>query len=66
MPSYKVHLSSIDRTDDSNDIEFTTFVEADNNDDAVQKAKAVQKVERPGISVVDTWYWSAYETAEKI
>jgi len=65
MPRYKVELLSIDRKDESNDIQFFTFVDASNLNDAVSKAKAIQKIQRPDINPADTWCWVPYETAEK-
>lgn len=65
MQQYKVELISIDRKDEISDVHFSTFVEADNSDEAIRNAKIVQKQEIPGINTADTWMWFAYETAEK-
>ena len=65
MPQYKVELLSIDSEDESKDIQFCTFVDADNSDDAVAKAKSIQKIERPDINPADTWCWITHETAER-
>lgn len=65
MPCYKVELLSIDRKDESKDIQFYTFVEATDSNDAVSKAKEIQKIQRPDLNPADTWCWVSYETAEK-
>lgn len=64
MPQYKVALESIDRQDETKDINFSTFVVADSSDEAIEKAKVIQKTEKD-INPADTWFWSAYETAEE-
>lgn len=65
MPQFRVDLFSIDSEDESRDIQFSTLVDATLNEDAVVKAKAVQRKERPAIHPADTWAWTAYKTAEK-
>lgn len=65
MQQYKVELISIDRKDETRDVHFSTFVVADNSDEAIKNAKIVQKQEKPEINTADTWMWFAYETAEK-
>lgn len=65
MPRYKVELLSVSRDDESKDVQFVTYVEAADTDDAVRKAKDVQKKERPELNAADTWFWFPYETAEK-
>ena len=65
MQQYKVELISIDRKDETKDVHFTTFVEADNSDSAIETAKLVQNNQMPEINIADTWMWFAYETAEK-
>jgi len=65
MPRYKVELLSVSRDDESKDVQFITYVEASNTDDAVRKAKDVQKKEKPEVHAADNWFWFAYETAEK-
>lgn len=70
MKRFKVELLSIDRTKETEtetekkDIQYTTFVEAENSDGAISRAKDNQKKDRPDINVADTWCWFAYETAE--
>lgn len=64
MPQYKVTLESIDRQDETKDIQFSTFVVADSRDEAIEKAKVIQKAEK-NINPADAWCWSAYETAEQ-
>lgn len=64
MPQYKVALESIDRQDETKDIHFSTFVVAASSDEAIEKAKLIQKAEK-AINPADTWLWSAYETAEE-
>jgi hypothetical protein len=67
MTRYKVELLSIDvKSEESKkDIQFFTFVDANDENDAVAKAKEIQKVQRPNIIPANTWFWSSYETAEK-
>jgi hypothetical protein len=64
MPRYKVELFSIDRNDESKDIEFVTFVDAPDQESARLKAKEYQKLKKPEINVADNWSWSVSETAE--
>ena len=65
MKQFKVELLSIDRTNEIKNIQFITFVEADDKDGAIYKAKGIQKKDRSDINPSDTWLWHAYETAEK-
>ena len=48
MTRYKVELLSIDRKDKSKDIQFFTFVDASDSDDAVSKAEDYPKDTTPG------------------
>lgn len=64
MKKFKVELLSIDRTNETKDIQYTTFVEAENKDGAISRAKDNQKKDRPDINPADTWFWCAYETYE--
>jgi hypothetical protein len=65
MKRFKVSVFSVDRSQESKDLQFDTFVEALDTEDAVRKAKEKQKVEKPELNPADNWAWSAYETAEK-
>lgn len=61
---YKVELGFKDSNDDSKNVFYSTYVEADNYDEAVKLAKKLQTRERPDLKTTDRWFWSAYETCE--
>lgn len=65
MPRHKVELLSVSQDDESKDIQFVTYVEAYDTNDAIHKAKEIQKREKPEINVADNWFWFSYETSEK-
>ena len=54
MPQFKVELLSNDKEDKTKDVQYITFVEATDRDNAISKAKIKQKQERPDINPADT------------
>ena len=65
MLRYKIFLTSIDPKDDAKDIETAYIVDANNETEAISKAKDLLKEERPDIHPAKTWEWSYYETHEQ-
>jgi hypothetical protein len=62
---YKVELIFMDQADDTQDVSYFTYVEADNRQHAIEVAKEKQPIERPDLRPTDRWAWSVFETSEQ-
>lgn len=62
---YKVELGFIDSIDESKDVFWSTYIEAESCEEAVEIAKKVQTKERPDLNPIDRWFWIAFETNEE-
>jgi hypothetical protein len=63
MPQFKVTLDSVDKKNESENAVFTTYVEANTSEEAIEKAKVIQQKEKPELN--RAFFWTAYKTAEK-
>lgn len=63
---YKVELGFIDPSDDKKNVFYSTYVEANGIEKAVEIAKKIQSAERPDLTPGSRWLWVAYETYEDI
>lgn len=63
---YKVELGFIDPSDDKKNVFYSTYVEANGSEEAVEIAKEIQSAERPDLKPGSRWFWVAYETYEEI
>ena len=61
---FKTELIYIDQEDDSKNVSYVTFVEANDRDGAIALAKIKQLKERPDLRSTDRWAWSVYESYE--
>lgn len=61
---YKVELGFIDSENESKDIFYTIYVEAESCGEAIEVAKMAQQIERPDLKPIARWFWMAFETSE--
>lgn len=62
---YKVELLFIDKENESKNVSYCAFVEAQDKDMAIAIAKKKQLTERPDLVTNIRWAWSVSETSEK-
>jgi len=61
MLKFHVDLHSVDPEDGSEDVKFSTIVNAENAEGAKQEAQSILKKEQPDLNPPDSWVWSIYE-----
>lgn len=61
MLKFHVDLYSINPEDGSQDVKFHVIVDAEDSNDAKEKAIAVMKIKKPDIALSPDWEWSIYE-----
>lgn len=60
---FKVELGFVDPNDESKNIFYSTYVEADGIE-AIDLAKKKQPVDKPELEIKDRWFWCAFKTHE--